>query len=81
MTLAAPFLYVVGGIFLGLCIPGFYKHHLVGSAAIIIGGILIGLAATHTTLTIPKPEIRYRPLPSASATVTPVTPRPSSSTP
>jgi hypothetical protein len=77
MTLAEPILYVVGGFVLGLCIPGFYKHHLLGITAIIIGGILIGLAATNTTLTLPRPEIHLPPLPSSS----PVTPRASSSTP
>lgn len=81
MTLAEPILYVVGGIFLGLCVPGFGRHHLLGGTAIIIGGVLIGLAATNTTLTIPRPEIHLPPLPASTSSVTPVTPRASSSTP
>ena len=81
MTLAEPILYVVGGFVLGLCIPGFYKHHLLGISALIISGILIGLAATNTTLTIPRPEIHLPPLPASSSTATPATPRASSSTP
>lgn len=65
MTIAAPFLYVAGGIFLGLTVPGFSKHHFIGAASLIIAGILIGFAATNTTLTIPRPEIH---LPSTSST-------------
>lgn len=81
MTIAEPILYVAGGFVLGLCIPGFYKHHLLGISAILIGGFLIGLAATRTTLTIPRPQFHLPPLPSATSTVSPVTPRASSSTP
>jgi hypothetical protein len=83
MTLAEPILYVVGGFVLGLCIPGFYKHHLLGITAIIIGGVLIGLAATNTTLTLPRPEIHLPPLPKSSptSTVSPVTPSRTSATP
>lgn len=83
MTLATPFLYVIGGIFLGLCVPGFRKHPLLGSLAIVIGGTLITLAATHTTLTVPPPSdihIHFPPVPGSSSTVTPATPSASMST-
>ena len=54
MTIAAPFLYVIGGIFLGLTIPAFNRHKLFGSLLLCAAAACLTVAAMGSTITIPK---------------------------
>jgi hypothetical protein len=70
MTLAAPFLYVLGGLFLGFTFDAWRRHKILGIMALIISAAAIIVAVTGTSVTVRNPIVRpsHSPSPSVSAT-------------
>lgn len=61
MTIAAPFLYVIGGILLGWTVPAFNRHKLLGALLLCAAAACLTTAALGNTVTIPKPGITVHP--------------------
>ena len=66
VTIAAPFLYVIGGILLGWTLPAFNRHKLFGSLLLVAAAACLTIAAMGSTVTIPK--ITVHPHISTSST-------------
>lgn len=66
VTIAAPFLYVIGGILLGWTLPAFNRHKLFGSLLLVGAAACLTIAAMGSTVTIPK--ITVHPHISTSST-------------
>lgn len=62
MTLAVPYLYVFGGVFIGLAGWAFdRRHHLIGGIMLIAAAACLITAALGNTVTIPRPGITVHP--------------------
>ena len=72
MTFAAPWLLIVGGIFLGMTFAAFGRHKGLGTLTLILGITLIALGLSGSTLTVPKVHVNNPPVvPSHSASPSP----------